>query len=113
MWLGRQYRRAVASGVSLLTQLQTEGDARIAATETGQIVATTAGNGLSVGFSNPGAAGSTPAQMASLCGEMLRRYDDAKSTLGGSPTDAQIYAKMLADLVSIPAYGHEFADLTK
>ena len=114
-WIGRQYRAAIDAGITFLAQLETESDARIAAIESGNSIASTAANGHATSFSNPDSARTSPMDAASLCGEMLREYETVKALLITSgiaaPTDAQIYAEMVDRQRPVRGFTTDFSQI--
>jgi len=63
----------------------------------GRIVIASTGAGRSVTFATPQIWQSmTPEDLYEFSGELIEIYNDAVAALGGTPTDAQIYAAMLA-----------------
>lgn len=94
------------SPVTFYAALKAASRARLTDNKTGRVLIGSAGNGRTVTFALPmNGQGLTPTDIAELCGEMLRRYDEAKADLVAAgtadPTDDEIYAELLAKLVPI------------
>lgn len=106
--MGRIYRACASTGLSLLKSLETESDRLQDRIASGQIAASS-GNGFSK-TSATTADGPTVANMASLAGEMLARFEWACDMLDlvwssyreDNSKDADIYAQMAADMGSRP-----------
>lgn len=90
---------------SLLTKLEDNWLAAQARVSSGQLIASTAANGHSTSFSAPGADGLSPADYVEMWDELVTLFGQVKTDIGGSPTDATIYAEMMARLV--PCYESE------
>jgi len=91
--LRRCQRKAVTEGLTLLAALEALLIARVDENVSGRTIRATAGNGHSVEFEVP--EGLTPVSMVELASELIDLYETARGYLGGSPTDAQVYAEML------------------
>jgi len=100
----RAVYRTVSETVSLLDALNTLADARFTDTKSGRVVVGTSSSGHSVEFAAPGAGTLSPESLAELVSDLLDRYDAALVELGGTPTDAQIYATMLGRLTRITSF---------
>lgn len=112
-WLGKLYRGT--SPGTLLGRLEAESDARVGATQSGGTITGTSANGHSVQFAGPDSGGTSFGEMAALCAEMIRRYTEANAALiaagTATPTDAQIYAEMLAQLVACVEFSSDYSAL--
>ena len=112
-WLGKLYR--ATNVATLLGRLEAESDARITATQSGGTITGTSANGHSVSFAGPDSGGTSFGEMAAFCAEMIRRHDEAKAALiaagTASPTDAQIYAEMLAQLIACDSFTSDYSAL--
>ncbi len=83
--------------------------------ESGNVVRSTSSSDVSVEFAEPGKGTAAPIEMLQMWESLLTDYDYAVTLLSGdgiaSPTDLQIYNKMLAAvLVSTTRY---YADFTQ
>jgi len=83
--------------------------------ESGNVVRSTSSSDVSVEFAEPGKGTAAPIEMLEMWESLLTDYDYAVTLLAGdaipSPTDLQIYNKMLAAvLVSTTRY---YADFTQ
>lgn len=105
-YLRQVWADAQANAASLLATLQGLNAAAITATKTGQTILSTAGNGRSVTFADPG-SGMTPEDIVELLDRLLRLYDAAVAD--GMTTDATRYAWMLAALAPVRSVAHNFA----
>jgi len=86
--------------------------------ESGQVVRSTSSSDVSVEFAEPGKGAPTPSEMVEMWESLLDDYDLAVELLSQdgiiSPTDAQIYAKMLAVvLVAVTSYGGDFSNFRR
>lgn len=112
-WLGKIYRGTNVA--TLLGRLEAESDKRVEATMSGGTLVGTSANGHSAAFARPTEGGTSFGEMAALCAEMIRRHDEARQALidagTASPTDAQIYAEMLAQLIAVTDYGSDYTSL--
>lgn len=97
--------------ISLADALKAAARGRLSETKTGRVIISTAGNGKSVSFNTPSSASFSPQVAAELCSELLDRYDAAVAYLGGTPTDADILAEMLAMLQVVAEASTDFSDL--
>jgi len=70
-------------------------------------IQSTSGNGRQVVFAEPGSAGPTPLEMLELWRELIDLHDRVKADLGESPTDAEIYAAMMAELRPVKSVGSD------
>lgn len=81
----------------------------------GQTVSRTASLDVSVEFSAPGLGAPGADGVVELWEELRGDYDYAVTSLQNdgtsSPTDAQIYARMLRDLVAVSSFGADFSRL--
>ena len=117
----RSYLRAVYStlgGVTLLAALAAKSVAASAVIESGQVVRSTSSSDVSVEFAEPGKGAPTPSEMVEMWESLLNDYDMAVYYLSqdgiSSPTDAQIYNKMMAVvLVAATSYGGDFSNFRR
>ena len=117
----RSYLRAVYStlgGVTLLAALAAKSVAASAVIESGQVVRSTSSSDVSVEFAEPGKGAPTPSEMVEMWESLLDDYDLAVYYLGqdgiSSPTDAQIYNKMLSVvLIATTIYGGDFSNFRR
>ena len=117
----RSYLRAVYStlgGVTLLAALAAKSVAASAVIESGQVVRSTSSSDVSVEFAEPGKGAPTPSEMVEMWESLLNDYDLAVYFLNQegvtSPTDAQIYAKLMAVvLVAATSYGGDFSNFRR
>lgn len=86
---------------SLRAQLRSEVTTARIAVSAGQVVAnvsmTNGAGGRSTGFSAPSKQnfnGLTPVSIFEMWQELVDLFDDASNSLGGTPTDAAVYAEM-------------------
>ncbi len=103
---------------SLRAKLRAEVTTARAAVATGQVVAnvsmTNGAGGRSTGFSAPSKEnfnGLTPVSMFEMWQELVDLFDDAKASLGGTPTDTQVYAEMKGLLKPCTEIGNDFSRL--
>jgi len=94
-WLGVQYRAAVAASVTLLARLESQSDTAVTALASGGGIKSASGNGKAMEYFGPSESGISPTELGELTGQMLRLYAQSVEALGGTPTDAAIYAEML------------------
>lgn len=96
-------------------------DARIVtasnAIVSGQTVASTSSLDLTVAFSQPGQGAPGADGMVEIWDGLRSDYDYAVTSLQNdgtsSPSDAQIYARMLRDLVAVREFGHDFTNIRR
>lgn len=105
---------APENGISLYETLKTAARAQLSTTATGKILVGTAGNGHSLTFNLPSNSGAlTPETVAGTCEDLLTRYELASAYLISTdiptPTDAQILAQMMDQLVAIRSYTTNFS----
>lgn len=91
------YADAVAASQTLLVALNAALKTAKENIATGTVLIGASANGASTTFEVTD-GGMTPQDLFGMWSEMLDRYDAAKTTLGGTPTDAQVYAQMLTAL---------------
>lgn len=119
--LKRSYLRTVFAtlgGVTLLAALTAKSSAASASIEGGQIVRSTSSSDVSVEFAEPGKGALGPQAMVELWESLLNDYDTAVYLLTQSgiaaPTDAQIYAKMMGEiLIAVTSYGGDFSQMRR
>lgn len=117
----RAYLRSVYSalgGATLLAALTAKVIAAASAIESGQVVRSTSSSDVSVEFAEPGKGAPTPSEMVEMWESMISDYELAVYFLGQdgitSPTDAQIYDKMMAVvLVAATSYGGDFSNFRR
>jgi hypothetical protein len=117
----RSYLRAVYStlgGVTLLAALSAKSVAASSVIESGQVVRSTSSSDVSVEFAEPGKGAPTPSEMVEMWESLLNDYDLAVYYLNqegvASPTDAQIYAKLMAVvLVAVTSFGGDFSNFRR
>jgi hypothetical protein len=117
----RSYLRAVYStlgGVTLLAALSAKSVAASAVIESGQVVRSTSSSDVSVEFAEPGKGAPAPSEMVEMWESLIGDYELAVYYLEQdgnlTPTDAQIYAKMLAVvLVAATSYGGDFSNFRR
>jgi len=117
----RSYLRAVYStlgGVTLLAALAAKSVAASSVIESGQVVRSTSSSDVSVEFAEPGKGAPTPSEMVEMWESLIGDYELAVYYLEQdgnlTPTDAQIYAKMLAVvLVAATSYGGDFSNFRR
>jgi hypothetical protein len=117
----RSYLRAVYStlgGVTLLAALAAKSASASSVIESGQVVRSTSSSDVSVEFAEPGKGAPTPSEMVEMWESLLNDYDLAVYFLNQegvtSPTDAQIYAKLMAVvLVAATSYGGDFSNFRR
>lgn len=102
--------------VSFFDSLKTACRARLAENQSGRVLIGSMGNGKQVTYALPqGASDLTPSAIASLCGELLRRYNEAKADLiaGGNatPTDEQIYDELVGRIQPITQSFCDFSEV--
>ena len=117
----RSYLRAVYSalgGSTLLAALAAKIIASSSVIESGQVVRSTSSSDVSVEFAEPGKGAPTPSEMVEMWESLISDYELAVYFLNqdgiASPTDAQIYAKMMAVvLVAATSYGGDFSNFRR
>ena len=117
----RSYLRAVYStlgSTTLLAALAAKSVAASATIESGQVVRSTSSSDVSVEFAEPGKGAPTPSEMVEMWESLINDYDLAVYYLGqdgiASPTDAQIYTKMMAVvLIAATSYGGDFSNFRR
>jgi hypothetical protein len=93
------------TGATLYNTLEVAARARLTQTSAGRSLIGTSANGHSVTYQLPQAGqGITQTAAAELCGEILRRYDEAKAALiadgTAEPTDDQIFRQLMSQLIA-------------
>jgi hypothetical protein len=117
----RSYLRAVYSalgGVTLLAALSAKSVAASSVIESGQVVRSTSSSDVSVEFAEPGKGAPAPSEMVEMWESLIGDYELAVYYLGqdgiASPTDTQIYNKMMAVvLVAATSYGGDFSNFRR
>ena len=117
----KSYLRAVYTalgGVSLLAALSAKSVAASSVIESGQVVRSTSSSDVSVEFAEPGKGAPTPSEMVEMWESLISDYELAVYYLNqdgvASPTDAQIYAKLMAVvLVAATSYGGDFSNFRR
>lgn len=117
----RAYLRSVYSalgGATLLAALTSKVIAAASAIESGQVVRSTSSSDVSVEFAEPGKGAPTPSEMVEMWESLINDYDLAVYYLGqdgiSSPTDAQIYNKMLSVvLIAATQFGGDFSNFRR
>ena len=117
----RAYLRSVYAtlgGVTLLAALAAKSIAAATVIESGQVVRSTSSSDVSVEFAEPGKGAPTPSEMVEMWESLVDDYDLAVELLSqdgiASPTDAQIYNKMVAVvLIAVTSYGGDFSNFRR
>ena len=117
----RAYLRSVYSalgGATLLAALTAKVIAAASTIESGQVVRSTSSSDVSVEFAEPGKGAPTPSEMVEMWESLIGDYDLAIELLDqdgvSSPTDAQIFAKLMAEvLVAVTSYGGDFSNFRR
>jgi hypothetical protein len=117
----RAYLRSVYAtlgSVTLLAALAAKSIAAATVIESGQVVRSTSSSDVSVEFAEPGKGAPTPSEMVEMWESLLDDYDLAVDYLEQdgilTPTDAQIYAKILAVvLVAATSFGGDFSNFRR
>ena len=117
----RAYLRSVYAtlgGVTLLAVLAAKSIAAATVIESGQVVRSTSSSDVSVEFAEPGKGAPTPSEMVEMWESLLDDYDLAVDLLSQdgitSPTDTQIYNKMVAVvLIAVTSYGGDFSNFRR
>lgn len=117
----RAYLRSVYNalgGSTLLDALAAKSIASATTIESGQVVRSTSSSDVSVEFAEPGKGAPTPSEMVEMWESLISDYELAVYYLGqdgiASPTDAQIYTKMMAVvLVAATSYGGDFSNFRR
>jgi len=112
----RSYLRttyASKGALSLLEALTAKLTVSANALESGNLVRQTSSSDVSVEFAEPGKGSASPGEMLEMWESLLSDYDYAVTLLSSdgitSPTDAQIYAKMLGSvLIATTRYYGDF-----
>ena len=117
----RAYLRSVYAtlgSVTLLAALAAKSIAAATVIESGQVVRSTSSSDVSVEFAEPGKGAPTPSEMVEMWESLLNDYDLAVDYLDQdgitTPTDAQIYNKMVAVvLIAATSYGGDFSNFRR
>ena len=117
----RAYLRSVYAtlgGGTLLAALAAKSIAAATVIESGQVVRSTSSSDVSVEFAEPGKGAPTPSEMVEMWESLLDDYDLAVDLLSQdgitSPTDTQIYNKMVAVvLIAVTSYGGDFSNFRR
>jgi hypothetical protein len=117
----RAYLRSVYAtlgGVTLLAALAAKSIAAATVIESGQVVRSTSSSDVSVEFAEPGKGAPTPSEMVEMWESLVDDYDLAVDYLEQdgitSPTDAQIYTKMVGVvLVAATSFGGDFSNFRR
>ena len=117
----RAYLRSVYAtlgSVTLLAALAAKSIAAATVIESGQVVRSTSSSDVSVEFAEPGKGAPTPSEMVEMWESLLDDYDLAVDLLSQdgitSPTDTQIYNKMVAVvLIAVTSYGGDFSNFRR
>ena len=117
----RAYLRSVYAtlgSVTLLAALAAKSIAAATVIESGQVVRSTSSSDVSVEFAEPGKGSPTPSEMVEMWESLLDDYDLAVDLLSQdgitSPTDTQIYNKMVAVvLIAVTSYGGDFSNFRR
>jgi len=117
----RAYLRSVYAtlgSVTLLAALAAKSIAAATVIESGQVVRSTSSSDVSVEFAEPGKGAPTPSEMVEMWESLVDDYDLAVYYLEQdgnlTPTDAQIYTKMLAVvLVAATSFGGDFSNFRR
>jgi len=117
----RAYLRSVYAtlgGVTLLAALAAKSIAAATVIESGQVVRSTSSSDVSVEFAEPGKGAPTPSEMVEMWESLVDDYDLAVYYLEQdgitSPTDAQIYNKMVAVvLIAATSFGGDFSNFRR
>lgn len=117
----RAYLRSVYAtlgGVTLLAALAAKSIAAATVIESGQVVRSTSSSDVSVEFAEPGKGAPTPSEMVEMWESLLNDYDLAVDYLEQdgilTPTDAQIYTKMVAVvLIAATSFGGDFSNFRR
>lgn len=117
----RSYLRSVYAtlgGVTLLAALAAKSISAATVIESGQVVRSTSSSDVSVEFAEPGKGAPTPSEMVEMWESLLDDYDLAVDLLSQdgitSPTDTQIYNKMVAVvLIAVTSYGGDFSNFRR
>jgi hypothetical protein len=117
----RSYLRAVYTalgGVSLFAALSAKSVSASSVIQSGQVVRSTSSSDVSVEFAEPGKGAPTPSEMVEMWESLICDYELAVYYLNqdgvASPTDAQIYAKLMAVvLVAVTSYGGDFSNFRR
>ena len=117
----RAYLRSVYAtlgSVTLLAALAAKSISAATVIESGQVVRSTSSSDVSVEFAEPGKGAPTPSEMVEMWESLLDDYDLAVDLLSQdgitSPTDTQIYNKMVAVvLIAVTSYGGDFSNFRR
>lgn len=117
----RSYLRttyASKAALTLLEALTVKLTVSAASMESGNVVRSTSSSDVSVEFAEPGKGTAAPIEMLEMWESLLTDYDYAVTLLSGdgiaSPTDLQIYNKMLAVvLISTTRYYGDFTQFRR
>lgn len=112
---------AEENGKSLFDSIKAAARGRVQETASGQVIISTAANGQQTEFSVP-SSGSitglniTPIDIASLCEELITRYESAVAATGAETDgtgDAAILAEMLAMLIPADEVQSDFSEMVR
>lgn len=110
--LRKIWRDAQASGKPLLTLLEAASDSAQLSAGSGKTIAATSGNGRSVTYQVT-SGDASPADILELTARLLDLYDRAVAELGGAPTDAATFGKILSYLVGVRSFRPRFLTLER
>lgn len=109
---------AALTGTTLLAALAAKSAEAASGIASGQVVRSTSSSDVSVEFAEPGKGAPTPSEMVEMWESLISDYELAVNFLSregiASPTDAQIYNKMMAVvLVAVTSYGGDFSQFRR
>ena len=108
-WLSWCYDNDTAS--DFRAALTAQRDARASALAAGSVVSATSANLHSVSFSAPGEIGFSAVDLLRFWQDMVDLYDERAAALGGTPTDAQVYAEMRYVLQPVSVVRNDYSNL--
>jgi hypothetical protein len=99
---------------TLFAQLKAIARARLTDTKAGKVLILSLANGHRVDYALPMSGRDvTPRDVVELCEEMLTLFDTAKTNVGSTPTDDQIFAEMLGLLSPITEVYADYSGVSR
>lgn len=103
---------AADASATLYNTLKAASRAQLTKTASGKVLVSHTGNGTTSTYALPSSGDVSPSDVAELCEEMLRRYEEAAADLGGTPTDSAILTEILSQLAPVRSCGYDFSQLS-
>ena len=103
---------AETNSATLDNTLKAAAQAKLLITASGRVLVSTSGNGRTNTFALPQAGqGASQTDIVEVVEEMFGLYTEARTNLGGSPTDDQVFAEMMLYLVPVQEVENDFVSL--